>query len=184
MDWGASLDSHWSLDGVVSYVRGKRDDISDNLYRIAPLNGSATLSYARANWWVGLEGVAYARQDNVSETNSETESAGYGLANLRGGIELMRDLAINVGVENIFDKEYENHLSGINRVADSDVAVGERVPGPGPQFLRHPAISLQLARPLRVSIPRMNLLTVRHAISGCILCCHTVNATGSCRRGR
>ena len=134
MGWGASLGSHWSLDGVISYVRGKRDDINDNLYRIAPLNGSATLSYNRANWWVGLEGVAYARQDDVSETNSETESAGYGLANLRGGIELMRDLAINVGVENIFDKEYASHLSGINRVADSDVAVGQRVPGTGRNY--------------------------------------------------
>jgi iron complex outermembrane receptor protein len=134
MNWGASLSSHWSLDGVISYVRGKRDDISDNLYRIAPLNGSATLSYTRANWWVGLEGVAYARQDDVSKTNDETESAGYGLANLRGGIELMRNLAINVGVENIFDKQYQNHLSGINRVADSDVPVGERVPGAGRNY--------------------------------------------------
>ena len=114
--------------------RGKRDDISDDLYRIAPLNGSATLSYARSNWWVGLEGVAYARQDNVSETNSESESAGYGLANLRAGIELRRNLAINVGVENIFDKQYRNHLSGINRVADSDVAVGERIPGTGRNY--------------------------------------------------
>ena len=134
MNWGASLGSNWSLDGVISYVRGKRDDISDNLYRIAPLNGSATLTYARSKWWVGLEGVAYARQDKVSETNSETESSGYGLANLRGGYELMRDLSITAGVENIFDREYQNHLSGINRVADSDVPVGERVPGTGRSF--------------------------------------------------
>jgi iron complex outermembrane receptor protein len=134
MNWGANLNSHWSLDGVISYVRGKRDDISDNLYRIAPLNGSATLSYARSKWWVGLEGVAYARQDDVSETNSETESSGYGLANLRGGYDLMRDLSITAGVENIFDREYQNHLSGINRVANSDVAVGQRVPGTGRSF--------------------------------------------------
>jgi iron complex outermembrane receptor protein len=86
------------------------------------------------NWWVGLEGVAYARQDKVSKTNDETKSAGYGLANLRGGIEIMRNLAINVGIENLFDKKYENHLSGINRVADSDVAVGARVPGSGRSY--------------------------------------------------
>ncbi len=134
MGWGASLSSHWSLDGVISYVRGKRDDINDNLYRIAPLNGSATLSYNRANWWVGLEAVAYARQNDVSKTNDETESAGYGLANLRGGIEVMRNLSVNVGVENIFDKQYQNHLSGINRVTDSDVPVGERVPGAGRNY--------------------------------------------------
>lgn len=134
MNWGASLGSHWSLDGVVNYVLGKRDDISDNLYRIAPLNGSATLSYTRSNWWVGLEGVAYARQDKVSETNSETESSGYALANLRGGADLMRNLTLTAGIENIFDREYQNHLSGINRVVNSDVPVGERVPSPGRSF--------------------------------------------------
>lgn len=134
MDWGATLSSNWSLDGVVSYVRGERDDINDDLYRIAPLNGNATLTYRRANWWAGLEGVAYAKQHKVSKTNDETKSGSYALANLRGGIEIMHNLAITVGVENIFDKEYENHLSGVNRVAASDVAVGERVPGPGRNY--------------------------------------------------
>ncbi|MDX2455998.1 MAG: TonB-dependent receptor [Gammaproteobacteria bacterium] len=134
MDWGVTLGSNWSLDGVVSYVRGKRDDITDDLYRIAPLNGSATLSYSRSNWWVGLEGVAYARQNKVSKTNSESKSSGYGLANLRGGFEMTRNLVISAGVENIFDREYQNHLSGINRVAASDVPVGERVPGSGRSF--------------------------------------------------
>jgi iron complex outermembrane receptor protein len=46
----------------------------------------------------------------------------------------MRDLSITAGVENIFDREYQNHLSGINRVANSDVAVGQRVPGTGRSF--------------------------------------------------
>ena len=134
MNWGASLGSNWSLDGVISYVRGKRDDISDDLYRIAPLNGSATLSYSAPKWWVGLEGIAYARQDKVSETNEESESSGYGLMNLRGGYDFTRDLSLTAGVENIFDREYQNHLSGINRVVNSDVPVGERVPGAGRSF--------------------------------------------------
>ena len=134
LDWGASLSENWSLDGVVSYVRGERDDTSDDLYRIAAPNASATLSYNRPTWWVGFEGIAYAKQDNVSKTNNETRSSGYALANLRGGIEVMRDLSITAGVENIFDRDYANHLSGINRVADSDVSVGKRVPGEGRSF--------------------------------------------------
>lgn len=135
MDWGATLSRNWSLDGVVSYVRGERDDINDNLYRIAPLNGSATLSYRQSNWWAGLEGVAYARQNKVSKTNSETKSDNYAIANLRGGFNIMRNLVITVGIENIFDRNYRNHLSGINRVAASDVPVGERLPGTGRNYL-------------------------------------------------
>jgi iron complex outermembrane receptor protein len=134
MDWGATITTNWRLDGVVSYVRGERDDINDDLYRIAPLNGSATLTYSRANWWAGVEGVGYAKQNKVSDTNDEEKSDSYTLLNLRGGINVMRNLAISVGVENVFDKDYEPHLSGINRVANSDVAVGDRVPGPGRNY--------------------------------------------------
>jgi iron complex outermembrane receptor protein len=134
MDWGVTINRNWRLDGVVSYVRGERDDINDDLYRIAPLNGSATLTYSYSNWWTGLEGVGYAQQHEVSETNNEEKSSSYTLLNLRGGINVMRNLAISLGVENVFDKDYEPHLSGINRVAESDVAVGDRVPGPGRNY--------------------------------------------------
>ena len=134
MDWGVTISPNWRLDGVASYVRGERDDINDDLYRIAPLNGSATLTYSRSNWWAGVEGVGYAKQNKVSKTNDEEKSSSYTLLNLRGGINVMRNLAISVGVENVFDKDYEPHLSGINRVANSDVAVGDRVPGPGRNY--------------------------------------------------
>ena len=56
----------WSLGGIVSYVRGKRDDVSDNLYRIAPLNGTLGLTYTATAWDVTAEGVFYDRQDKVS----------------------------------------------------------------------------------------------------------------------
>jgi len=134
MDWGATINHNWRLDGVVSYVRGERDDINDDLYRIAPLNGSAMLTYSQARWWAGIEGVGYAKQNKVSETNDEEKSSSYVLMNLRAGINIKRDLTISLGVENVFDKDYEPHLSGINRVADSDVEVGERVPGPGRNY--------------------------------------------------
>jgi iron complex outermembrane receptor protein len=132
--WGVVLNDNWSLDGVVSYVRGKRDDISDNLYRIAPLNGRATLTYRSNNWWAAAEGVAYAHQHEVSKTNRETRSGGYQLLNLRAGIELTRNLVLNAGVDNVFDKEYADHLSGINRVSGTDVPLGERLPGYGRNY--------------------------------------------------
>ncbi len=132
--WGVTINQNWSLDGVVSYVRGKRDDISDDLYRIAPLNGRATLTYQRDNWWAAVEGVAYARQDKVSETNNESKSKSYQLLNLNAGIEPYRGVTINAGIENVFDENYADHLSGINRVSGTDVPVGERVPGHGRNY--------------------------------------------------
>ena len=40
MDWAWQLSDQWSMSGIVNYVRGKRDDIEDELYRIAPANTS------------------------------------------------------------------------------------------------------------------------------------------------
>jgi iron complex outermembrane receptor protein len=132
--WGVTLSDNWSVDGIVSYVRGERDDINDDLYRIAPLNGRASLTYRRTRWWASLEGIACAEQDRVSDTNDEKETDGYQLLNLRGGVEITRDLLINAGVENILDSTARDHLTGINRVADSDVGLGRRLPSPGRNF--------------------------------------------------
>lgn len=41
---------------------------------------------------------------------------------------LARLLAV---LENVFAEKYSDHLGGIKRVLDSDVAVGERLPGAG-----------------------------------------------------
>jgi iron complex outermembrane receptor protein len=133
--WGFTINRNWSLDGVVSYVRGKRDDISDDLYRIAPLNGRATLTYQRDEWWASVEGVAYARQHKVSKTNNESKSKSYELLNLNAGTQAYRGVTLTVGIENVFDKNYADHLSGINRVSGTDVPVGERVPGHGRNYL-------------------------------------------------
>lgn len=134
--WGYAIDNYWSLGGIVSYVRGKRDDISDNLYRIAPLNGTLGLTYAAGTWDVTAEGVFYDNQDNVSTTNNETESGGYALMNLYGKYRVKKNLSLSGGVGNVFDRKYAAHVSGINRAMGSDVTVGqgERVPGDGRNF--------------------------------------------------
>ena len=36
-----------------------------------------------------------------------------------------------LGLDNVTNEHYADHLGGINRVAGSDVAVGERIPGAG-----------------------------------------------------
>ncbi len=135
--FGMRFNPHWSVDGSISYVRGKRRDISDNLYRIAPLNGTLALSYRRTNWSVTTEGVFYAAQDDVSKTNAEQATPGYGIVNLLGSYRIGNDLMVYAGVNNLFDRRYSDHLAGYNRVSadangePSDLAVGERIPGAG-----------------------------------------------------
>lgn len=132
MDWRYNFDSQWSLGGVINYVRGERDDTNDNLYRIAPLNGTVAVNYGASSWGVSLEGVVYDEQNKVSKTNSEQKSDGYGLVNLNGYWHLARNTRLGFGVDNIADKKYRDHLGGYNRVrGNKDIEVGERLPGYG-----------------------------------------------------
>lgn len=131
-EWAVGLSDRWHLDGILSWVRGERRDINDNLFRIAPLNSRVDLSYERERWSVTLEGEFYAAQNKVSATNNESTSAGYGLLNLYGQYDLPQyGLGLTAGIENILDKTYRPHLNGINRVVGSDVALRARIPGDG-----------------------------------------------------
>lgn len=132
MDWAYQLSVQWSLSGVVNYVRGERDDIDDNLYRIAPLNTTLAVNYQRARWQATLEGTLYDTQDKVSATNSEQETAGYGVLNARGYWQVSSAARLSFGVDNLQDKKYRDHLGGYNRVrGNDDIAPGERLPAYG-----------------------------------------------------
>ncbi|MCG3200640.1 MAG: Vitamin B12 transporter BtuB [Gammaproteobacteria bacterium] len=130
--FGVSLTERWAVDGILSYARGERVDIDDNLFRIAPLNAVVDVSYRRERWSAVVEGVIYAAQEEVSITNGEEESPGYALLNLYGQYTFPKQgLTFSAGVENVLGKTYRPHLNGINRVLNSDVAIGERIPADG-----------------------------------------------------
>jgi iron complex outermembrane receptor protein len=122
------------LDGTLSWVRGKRRDINDDLYRITPLRGRTTLSYLGNGWKVAVEGVYAARQSHVSATNGESPSDGWGVMNLFGTWEAYEGVELEIGVDNVFDNDYAPHLTGTSRINSGGVSVGERLPGPGWSF--------------------------------------------------
>ncbi len=131
MDWSYRLSQHWLLNGVVNYTRGGRDDIDDNLYRIAAPNTSLTASYFVSDWRLSGEGVFFASQNKVSSTNGEQKTAGYSLYNLRAQWAFISQAQLGFGVENVFDKKYANHLGGYNRASNPDLAIGEALPAYG-----------------------------------------------------
>jgi iron complex outermembrane receptor protein len=126
-DFGPRL----SLRTMLSYVRGRDLDNDDNLYRIAPLHGMVAIEHRIA----GLESeiaLAWAdAQKKVADYNDEPTTSGHAVVNLRTGYTFRGHLNVHAGLENVFDEKYSDHLGGINRVLDSDVDVGERLPGAG-----------------------------------------------------
>lgn len=129
----------WKLGMQISYVRGKRTDVSDNLYRIAPLNGKLTFFYDTASWLAGTELIAYDKQTKTAKYNDEVPTAGYVLWNLRvqyrPQYKYVKGLQVGFGIENVLDKDYRVHLSGLNRNPINDgTLIGEHLPRPGRNF--------------------------------------------------
>jgi iron complex outermembrane receptor protein len=73
-----------------------------------------------------------AKQRHVSTENEEEKTSGYGLINLSGSYSPNSQMKINAGINNLFDRSYQDHLAGYNRNNTSaDIAVGERLYGLG-----------------------------------------------------
>lgn len=128
--WSFELTRRLAASGVVSWVRGRRKDIADNLYRIAPLSGHARIEWRGGDWTIGVEEEFAARQDRVSATNAETPTGGYGVTHLDARWRPLAGVTVVLGVQNVFEKYYAPHAAGRNRVA-GDLPLGARLPGSG-----------------------------------------------------
>lgn len=115
LEFSYQISDNMAVNNVTSYVRGERRDIDDSLYRIAPLNTRIELTYGMSQWNFSGELVAYQAQDDVSVTNQEQTTPGYGITNLAGTYSFNEKANIAFGVNNVFDKKYYNHLNGYNR---------------------------------------------------------------------
>lgn len=130
-DFGVRLTEAWRLDGVLSWVRGERTDVDDDLYRISPATLRLGASYEQPGWAATLEAVATAEQDRVSAENSEAATPGHVVLNAYGHWDATDRVTVSAGVENLLDQPYREHLAGYNRNAGLGVPVGERLPGAG-----------------------------------------------------
>ena len=131
-NWFFAVSQNIQLDGTISYVRGQRRDTSDNLYRIAPLTARTSVSYHQTTWHVGIEAVTVAKQNHTSDENHEKKTSGYAVFNLSANYQPTNHVTLQAGVNNLFDRNYQDHLGGYNRVGNNpDIAKGERLPGLG-----------------------------------------------------
>ena len=81
-----------------------------------------------------LESINYADQDRVSATNIEQETDGYSIVNLSALINISEGAELRIGVENMLDEEYLDHLAAYNRAFNPDIAMRSRMPGLGRNF--------------------------------------------------
>ena len=125
----------FTLDGLFSYVNGENRDTGDGLYNVHPLHGTLSLGQTLGRWRNALEAEWWGRKDGVSDVRNEIETASYALVHLRTSYT-WRQVRVDAGVENLFDRRYALPLGGAyvgqgSTMGINSVPWGIAVAGPG-----------------------------------------------------
>jgi iron complex outermembrane receptor protein len=131
--FGFRINDRWRIDGNAAYLRGKRRDVNDDLYRLSPPNLRVGLSWQRGQWHVS----GTLTNDPTNPKNTSDGSSGFALTNVYAQYATDDGIDLTLGVENVWDKKHGEPLSGFNRNSSSPVPIGQRLPGRGRNaFLR------------------------------------------------
>jgi hemoglobin/transferrin/lactoferrin receptor protein len=99
---------------TASYVKGTDVTANGNLPQIPPLNGIIGIKFSFLDGLnIRISSTIYATQYNSSP--GEVNTPGYVVLNILLNTDLIKShnlkLRLNAGIENLFNKEYRNHLS-------------------------------------------------------------------------
>jgi iron complex outermembrane recepter protein len=134
-----------TLPVSLAFVRGRNTTDGRDLPEIPPFNLEAALRYARPEgarpWWIQA-GVRYdARQNKIDPLFPEDATPSWIVAHLRGGVTIGKGLTLEVGIENLLDEEYHEHLTREAALATGALMAGDEIPAPG----RHVTVRLTMA---------------------------------------
>ncbi len=112
----------WSFYGNLTYVYGQNVTDDEPLSRIPPIQGVVGLRWRdrQAQNWFELYGWLVAKQHRLSDRDErdsripEGGTPGYATVNVRCGSYISKNQRISLGIENIFDRAYRVHGSGVD----------------------------------------------------------------------
>ena len=111
------LSSNWKTDATLAYAWGENRSDGQPLPQMPPLEARLGLSYEQNDWSAGALWRVVAEQSRVDEGAGNVvgqdigSSAGFGVFSLNGAYRLNGQVKLSVGVDNLFDKAYAEHLN-------------------------------------------------------------------------
>ena len=109
------------------YAWGEISDNNDPLPQIAPLEGRFNLRYVQDKYSLGLLWRAVAKQDRINLNKGSIvgydigESKGFSTLALNATYKVMNDVDFAVGIDNVLDKTYTEHLNKLGVGVDGQV---------------------------------------------------------------
>ncbi|CAM2011002.1 TonB-dependent receptor domain-containing protein [Acanthopleuribacter pedis] len=130
----AQLTDHFRFQSGAAYTYGKEELHDEAAVGIAPLRWVNSLRWnadaSRAgsgspSFWAELRTTTVAAQNRVAAGRMEQPTPGYSLFDIQGGFTISNGLRLELGVRNLGDTFYVDHLNSRNPFT------GERVAEPG-----------------------------------------------------
>lgn len=120
-----------------SYLYGEDTTLDEPALGVSPARADLGLRYDVPSGLFFVEGMVHlvAQQDRVATTRGEVETDGYTTADLRAGLRVIRNVSVLLGVNNLTDTDYVNHLNARNPFS------GLALPEPGRVFFANARFS-------------------------------------------
>ena len=131
--WGFELDGAFGLTRHLTLLAGAdftwgQDELNDEpAFGVSPFGASGGLRYEAVDKRWYAEGLVRgaAAQNRVNTTVFEGTTDGWVAGDIFGGVQVVRGLYARLGITNIWDEQYANHLNARNPFT------GQQVPEPG-----------------------------------------------------
>jgi len=107
----------WTLGATLAYAWGEDRDGGRPLPQMPPLEAKFSAAYDDGTWSAGALWRLVAAQHRYAEGNGNVvgkdfgPSAGFGVFSLNAGYAFNKRVKLAVGVDNLFDKAYSEHLN-------------------------------------------------------------------------
>ena len=112
-----ALTEQLTTTATLAYSHGDNDTDNVALGQISPLEGRLALNYQVNDWSLGALWRIVAKQDRVALKQGNVvgqdlgETGGFGTLSLNGAYQFDDQLSVSLGIDNVFDKAYAEHIS-------------------------------------------------------------------------
>ena len=106
----------WTLGATLAYAWGENRSDGRALPQIPPLEAKLSAAYDDGVWsagalWRGRAAEALRAQQRQRGRPDFGPSAGFGVFSLNAGYAISKQVKLSLGVDNLFDKAYAEHLN-------------------------------------------------------------------------
>ncbi len=101
---------HLIFQGGMNYEESRLLNYQDFLPHIPPLEVHSSLTFARSGFWVQIDTRGAAAQTHNSLVSGENSSSAFLVIDLKGELDLLPGLKMNLGMTNLTNQLYHEHL--------------------------------------------------------------------------